>query len=351
MIYAARVALDDVMLSVMNSVNPPPSEAELRTAIEEADAAYALFKTRGWLTDPASFHRDPAPFDRVESERKRIGRLECEHLRIESAFEPDPSLPGRDRWLAHAPNRTAHYWTLRHPTPRPWLICVHGFGMGTPERDFGAFRARFLHEQQGLNLAFLSLPVHGPRSPTRFSGLEYLKLSPLDFIHAESQAIWDLRRLVRWARALEDQPVGVVGISLGGYTTALLAGLEEGLACAVAGIPPTDLVSTEERLANELAADRLREAGLTPERNRALHRVVSPLAMTPRLAHDRRFIFASTGDHFVPIEQVRRLWHHWDQPLIRWVKGGHVSALLQREAHDFVDACVESSLVNESPTG
>ncbi len=342
--YAARVALDDVFMSVLNSVTSPPTDDALRAAVAEAAAAYALYEDRGWLESPTRFHSDPPEIERAEATRIRVAGLDCDHLRVESGHEPEPELPGRERWLAHRENRTAHYWVLRHPTPRPWLVCVHGFGMGTPDRDFGAFRARELYEARGLNLAFLALPVHGPRSPTRFSGLEYMKLSPMDFVHAESQAIWDLRRLVRWVRKHDDEPVAVVGISLGGYTTALLAGIEDGLDGAIAGVPPSDLISTDERLSNELAKDRYREAGFTPERNRALHRVVSPLAMEPRLAYERRFIFAATGDHFVPVEQVRRLWRHWDRPRIAWTRGGHVSALLQHEPRALVDEAIGACL-------
>jgi hypothetical protein len=69
----------------------------------------------------------------------------------------------------------------------------------------------------------------------------------------------------------------------------------------------------------------------------------------PRLDRDRRFIFAATGDQFVPVEQVRALWRHWERPRISWCTGGHVSALLQREPRALVDEAVAACFDATAP--
>jgi len=49
--------------------------------------------------------------------------------------------PGAEQWLGQSANATVHAWMLKHRGgPRPWLVCVHGFGMGQPGVDFRAFR-------------------------------------------------------------------------------------------------------------------------------------------------------------------------------------------------------------------
>lgn len=342
--YCARVALDGAFLNVMMVANVLPAPDALREAVRESEAAHALFVERGWIEDPRSFHPAPPELEKVESSPRRVRGVDCEHLRFESGYDPDPAIPGRERWLGYRENRTGHVWVLRHREPGPWLVCVHGFGMGRPEQDIPAFRAKRLHERAGLNVALVALPVHGPRAPGRFSGMEFMGPSPIDFVHAESQAVWDLRRLIGWIRRQEATRVGVFGISLGGYTSALLAGIEEGLACVIAAIPPSDLIATGELLAGSLERRVLRVAGVDFGRDRALHRVVSPLAMSPRLARDRRFLLAATADQFVPIEQVRALWLHWERPRIHWCTGGHLSALLQRGPRAFVDEAIAASL-------
>src|SRR5690606_6600666 len=126
----------------------------------------------------------------------------------ESGYEPHDGEPGRERWLSYAPCRTGHAWVLRHREattangePRPWLVCIHGYQMGTPIVDFGAFRPAWLARRLGLNLVLPVLPIHGPRRIRRVSGDGFLAGELLDTVHALAQAAWDLRRIVSWVRA------------------------------------------------------------------------------------------------------------------------------------------------------
>ncbi len=54
-------------------------------------------------------------------------------------------------------------------------------------------------------------------------------------------------------------------------------------------------------------------------------RVVSPLALEPRVPHERRYLFGGVADRLVPADQVRDLWRHWDRPRIEWYQGAHVT--------------------------
>ena len=56
-----------------------------------------------------------------------------------------------------------------------------------------------------------------------------------------------------------------------------------------------------------------------------LNRVVSPLSLPPRVASERRYIYAGVADRLVhPRRQVLRLWEHWDRPAAHWYAGGHL---------------------------
>ncbi|MBP6682780.1 MAG: prolyl oligopeptidase family serine peptidase [Halioglobus sp.] len=343
-LYCARVALDDTVLNLFSLMAPLPKQDDLKEAVRESETAHALFTDRGWIGNPASFHVAPPEIQSVEWKPIRVGGFDCEQLSFDSEFEPHPGMPGRDRWLSYRENRTCHAWVLCNKQPGPWLICVHGAAMGNPRQDFRAFRARELHERTGLNVAMYVLPVHGPRTPGGFSGAKFFGHSPLDFLHAESQAIWDLRRLIDWLYQQEASQIGVFGISLGGYTSALLAGLEDRLDCVIASVPPSDMIhTTREYLAGSVERRLSAAAGVDNKRDRELYRVVSPLAMSPRVEHKGRFIFAATGDQFVPIEQVRALWLHWQKPRISWCTGGHLSSQMQREFHLLVDEAIANS--------
>ena len=166
-----------------------------------------------------------------------------EHLTFESGYTPHVDEPGRDRWLEYEANATAHAWVLRHPgPPRPWLICINGYRTGNPLTDLASFGARRLHRTLGLNLAFPVQPLHGPRSAGA-SGDRVIFAGAMNTVHTAAQALWDIRRLKSWITEVEQAPsVGVTGLSLGGYLTALLVCFEDDLACAIAGIPESDLV-------------------------------------------------------------------------------------------------------------
>ena len=84
------------------------------------------------------------------------------------------------------------------------------------------------------------LPLHGPRRITRVSGEAMLSFDLIDALHALTQSIWDLRRILSWVHEQEPQGVAVYGVSLGAYVASLLSGLADGIDVVIAGIPVID---------------------------------------------------------------------------------------------------------------
>jgi hypothetical protein len=230
---------------------------------------------------------------------------------------------------------------MRHKEqPRPWLLCIHGYEMGIPFLDLAAFRARTMHQKHGMNVALAVLPLHGPRRIGRRSGEGFLAGNFLDTIHAEAQAMWDLRRLLSWIRAQQGGPIGVYGLSLGGYNTALLSSLDDGLACAIAGIPATDFRRLTWRHGAPLQIRYAEHRGLIHDEVSEILSVISPLVLPSKVARDRRYIFAAVCDRLVPPDQPRDLWRHWEQPRIEWYQGSHVTF----RAHAGVERFINDAL-------
>lgn len=334
-----EVGFDEVVLSSLTLKIPTVPPQEHRRATSEMIEARALYSERGWLADPASFHRTPEAPDDFDLPRASVGSLSYEHLQFDSGYEPWPEEPGRERWLSHTANRRAHAWVVRHGAPRPWLICIHGYEMGAPRMDFDAFRARRLHDELGLNLIFPTLPLHGPRRRARHSGSGYLGADFLDTVHAQAQATWDIRRVVAWIRGQTDEPIGVYGLSLGGYNAALLASLEP-LSTVIAGIPAVDFLRLTRRLGAPLEVRLAESVGLDLEHADDLFRVISPLALECRVPTNQRAIFAGIADRIVPADHPRDLWRHWEKPRIAWYPGGHVSF----RRHGMVDRLIDDTL-------
>ena len=345
---AAQVAMDEVVLAVMNNPRRYPRRRDYERVGQEVTDGLALYQARGWLEDPLSFHPEPVPLiDDLEIRVRGARGLAYEHITFASAYHPWEGEPGGDRWLDFELNRTAHAYVLRHPdgAPRPWLVCVHGFGTGHALMDFTGFRAAKLHRELGLNLAFPVVPLHGPRTSNRIGGLELMSFDMLNGVHGLAQSVADVRRVISWVRAQEPSPsvLGVYGISLGGYIASLVAALEPGLDLVITGIPAIDLPALFAHHCPPALRRRALEYGLLGEEVHRLHRVVSPLAVDPLVPRERRFIYAGLGDRMATPKQAYRLWQHWDEPRLAWYGGNHIGFMWSKETDRFVTGSLQSS--------
>jgi hypothetical protein len=341
---ASKIALDELFFATELISASIVSHSQQRRIATEAEQALELFEERGWLDDPALYHRCPPPLEAESFDELRGRGIAYRHLRFASDYEPHPGEPGRDRWLGYQANRTAHAWLMKHPgRMRPWLICIPGYRMGHPAVDFTGFRAHWLHHKLGLNVAIPVLPLHGPRRVGRRGGDGFLTGDFVDTIHAQSQAVWDVRRLVGWLRSHGAPAVGAYGVSLGGYTTALLASLEENLDCVIAGIPATDFMRLLRSHVPALVLRAAARIGFSFERAEPLLRVISPLALSPRVPRERRYLYAGLADHLASPDHARDLWLHWERPRVAWYHGSHISFLWEADVrallYEAFEAC------------
>jgi hypothetical protein len=142
-------------------------------------------------------------------------------------------------------------------------------------------------------------------------------------------------------------PVGLYGLSLGGYTVALVSSVADGFELVIAGIPAVDLPALFAHHCPPALRKRAVANNLLGEQTHRLHRVVSPLAMPSLVRRDRRFVFAGLGDRMSTPKQAYRLWQHWDQPKLAWYGGNHVGFFWSKEAQRFV----RQSLTESAFTG
>src|SRR5947209_1363390 len=350
---AAQVLLDEVLMAAMKNPRLFPSDDDYARAGQDIAAAHEMWSTRGWIDEPERYHRNPDVPMGCMVTKQRVLNVGFEHLTFPSRYEPHTGEPGRDRWLSYEANHTAHAWVVRTREPgRPWLVCVHGWGMGSPLMDLRAFRARRLSRELGLNLLVPVLPLHGPRQKPGANGGEgFMTIDLIDSLHGFAQAAWDILSAIRWIRYHDpDASVGLYGLSLGGYTAALTATLEDDLACVIAGIPATDIVDLYRRHSPLNVRRKALATGALGPKAVAVHRVVSPLVLEPKPAPERRFLFAGIGDRMSTSRQARKLWEHWDRPKMAWYPGGHVGFFWASQVSRFVeDALAESGLVVREP--
>ena len=338
---AAQVAMDEALLAVAMAPNRFPLPGDFARVADELAEAAALYTDQGWLADPRTYHRTPPSLGAPDVTTGRGWALGQNYERIswDSGFTPHPGEPGSARWMAFGPNTAATAAVLRHPgASRPWVVAIHGFCMGFPFMDFPGLHATRLHHGLGMNVALPALPLHGPRRVTRISGEPFLSFDMMNAVHGLTQAVWDIRRLISWIRSQGATSISLFGVSLGAYTAALLAGIEEGLDGVVAGIPVADfpgLFHAHSPRHIRVRAIQHRIMGGTAE---DVYRVVSPLCFEPQVPADRRYIFAGYGDRMATPDQARRLADHWDGPPVSWYAGNHVGYLWSKQVTGFIMA-------------
>ena len=341
-----EVIADELMLELFAAGRLTHALRERERVGAEMDSAIELYDRRGWLAEPGDYHRTPRiPDVRLRGLTLQAGKArKWECLTFDSDWLPYPDEPGRDRWEQEEPNQTARVYVLRRKGPRPWVICLHGFGMGRPAMDRMLFRAATLHRELGFNVAMPILPLHGSRRSVAKPRREVPTADAMDNVHGLAQAVWDIRCLLAWLRRQGATGLGLYGISLGGYVAALTAGLEQALDCVVVGIPVADFPT----LFDDQAPGMLRRQPWHNPHMAAMaqvHQVVSPLRFVPDTPRSRLHLYAGKADRLLdPLHQAGTLWQHWGRPHAHWFDGGHVAHVRSGDVNAFALAALRADV-------
>jgi pimeloyl-ACP methyl ester carboxylesterase len=287
-----------------------------------------------------------APLEVSERRRRALAGGAVIARRFTTEYRPHPAVAELVGAVPPEGDRLrVDHWAHEPRRPHGTVIALHGFTMGNPRIDSVALFADALY-RRGLDVALVTLPFHGRRTPpeARFSGQRFAVANVAQLNEAVRQSVYEVHLLSRWLRQHADGPVGVLGLSLGGYIAALMAGLSDELDFVVPMVPPACFGDLAWRF-----FQRSRRAGegeapsLTLEQLRFAYRVHSPLNYPLRLPRERAFIVAGRGDQIVPAEHPHALWRHWGQPDIHWFSGSHLAPFgrgrLIRAVGDHIEAC------------
>ena len=329
----SQALFDEVIVLGFRAARTRRSTRRLGQIIEESKGALEVYEQAGWLTNPEPAYAEQAAPDpaQVTISREILLGLAYEHVRFPSGYLPHPDDPSTARWSAMPNNNQVHAWVLRHREPRPWVVGVHGAEMGRPFVDFMLFRAKWMHQKLGLNVALPILPLHGPRR----GGGHFPSEVTAHNVHGVFQAVADVRRTIAWIRAQQpDARIGIHGISLGGHVSAIVSSLESDLACALIGVAPMDLVLLLERHHGTGHDRDLRVQNF--ELGAQLGQMTTPLRMQPKVPRERRYIYAGAVDRLVDFsEHHAPMIAHWDYPQTLVYNGGHVGIGMSAELPGF----------------
>lgn len=291
------------------------------------------------LGTPSRFFPEP-PLPAMKLTPQGDGPLGTHVVDLAWPSEYDPFHPdARDFHLRVSENLTAHarWWTSGRG--RPTIVLLHGWGGGNHWVTARSFVVPYWL-RHGFDVAAFVLPYHGDRAPGSSltgSGLLFPSTNPLRTNEGFGQAIYDLRGLSRFLRDRGASAVGAMGMSLGGYTTALwasVAGPQEvgGIDFAVAMIPAVSMAKLMWRH-GEHSPTRAHaaKAGITEDLLIDAFAVHAPTTRPVRLDRERLAVIAGRGDRITPPEQAEELALHWGVE-VQWFDGGHLAQVGRGDA-------------------
>ena len=289
------------------------------------------------VTDTARFF--PAPNGSVELALRQV-RPGVWEASWPSTFEPFLASVA-ERYLSRVENRTARARLyLKNPAgaacSRPAILAVHGYMGGQWLLEENAWPIEWLL-RRGLDVVIPVLPLHAGRGGAHRGAPAFPSSDPRLTNEGFRQAVTDIRTLVRWLRDRGAPKVGVIGMSLGGYTSALTATVTDEIDFVMPLVPLASIAD----FAREQG--RLGDGPLAEEQHTAPERanwIVSPLARPLMVPTCRALVVAAEYDRTTPVAHATRIARHFDCEMLS-IAGGHLVQIGRAEAFRALAALLE----------
>jgi pimeloyl-ACP methyl ester carboxylesterase len=331
---AADLGLRTAVASLVGAAMlPTVARAVLRPSDSRAEReALGFYAELATAQDPVLSFPAPTEPPRVSSRpgspvAEWVARGRVRNIKFKSSFEAiNPAV--RERRKGYQRNNVVHaqHWT-HDDGPHPTLCLIHGF-MGSPYLFNGLFFSLPWFYRSGYDILLYTLPFHGRRAERHspFSGYGYFADGFAGFAEAMAQAVHDFRSVLDYLEYTGVDRIALTGMSLGGYTSALIAGVDDRIQAVIPNVPVVEPESLFDDWfpANLLVKLGNRVTGTDRTLSAAASSYHSPLNYPPLVPKDRRLIIAGLGDRLAPPEQAEALWKHWDHCTFHWFPGNHV---------------------------
>jgi hypothetical protein len=335
---ATRTA-DKLLLAAMRRLfltNEPTTDEQ---AFERAVARLQRYVDPEVLANPERLLAPPVqPANLRVVQRRPIVRRNREvgideHLRFTTPYKPhdaDYSL----EYATYPELGHAHVYAWRHIDPAPaTLLLTHGWGVGHWWMHKYEYDVPRMFHRLGLDVYFYVAPFHGRRTPSQalLGGQLHPSSDLVRTNEAFIQTATELRSLISAILERNAAPLGMMGSSLGGYTSALLASIDDRLDFVIPVLPPASMAHLlwDHGRDDELRR-RAEQLGMTRDRFHHFWSLHSPLSHKPKVPWSRRLIITGLGDTVVTAEHTQDLWEHWGRPRHFRFAGGHAWQVQRR---------------------
>ena len=315
---------------------------------EEYERQVDFYIDGGYADRPETFFSfpDTAPAFSI-MERTPYHDGEYQLIRYESGYTAKNPLL-RDKYHSYTANRNGYLVRWTHGDgKRKTVLCHHGYMLGEPGQAKKMFRVKRLY-LTGLDVALFIAPFHWKRSagPLRQRGIYLQPDDAAMTCECVGQNMYDLYGAFLILSGLGSPETGLIGASLGGYSTALFISLTDIASFGAMMVPAVNFT-------RPLGPDTARLPFPVDDDFRAkIHRVWelhSPLNFRPKLPAEKMLVVASRGDMVCPFEYVETLCERWGIVNRHFLTGGHWLIFNRKERgrawyeflHDrgFLDAC------------
>ncbi len=229
----------------------------------------------------------------------------------------------------HIQNNTVHceYYRPHRKDPVPGVIVLHILG-----GDFQLSRM-FCHAlaHRGVAAMLVKMPYYGPR---RVAGVarRMIDKDPQLTVAGMTQAVLDIRRATAWLgsrQEIDPERLGLFGISLGGITGALVAGVEPRLkhVCLLLAGGDIGRIAWESSEVREIREHWLKQ-GKTREDFLGAMASIDPVQYGSNVRGRRILMLNAREDEVIPRPCTSALWEALGKPEIVWYSGGHYSVAL-----------------------
>jgi len=330
----ADLGLRTAVASVVGAAMLPRlAGAALRpNRVHDEDAALDFYIDLAAQRDPLLSFPAPTAPPRVSTRPANqlaswIAHGSVNNIEFASSFQAvNPAL--REQRSSYTRNNVVHaqHW-VHGDGPRPTLCLIHGF-MGSAYLFNGLFFSLPWFFKSGYDVLLYTLPFHGRRAEANspYSGYGYFADGMAGFAEAMAQAVHDFRSVVDYLESTGVDRIALTGMSLGGYTSALIAGVDDRIQAVIPNVP---VVTPEAAFDDWFPANMLvrlgnRLTGVDKTKSDAATLFHSPLTYAPLVPKERRLIIAGLGDKLAPPQQAEILWRHWDRCAFHWFPGNHI---------------------------
>lgn len=243
-----------------------------------------------------------------------------------------------DNYHQHKLNEMVSALLWRHgDKPRPTVVFIHGFIAADWKVNEFYLSMKYFYDL-GCDVVLKTLPHHGHRRrpESLMSGLEYFSGGIEALNHAVVQSTYDTRSLIDYLQQqLQISDIGLCGLSLGSYTSALIAGLDNRLKFVMPVLP---IVSIPDAMMEWKPLDRafrllLGKSNVTLRQLRYTMAFHSPLSRPVLLPPERLMLVAAMGDKMATPRHAEVLQEHWGGCRVHWFEGTHALPLKKANAN------------------